>query len=93
MHRNPSLAVDAAIVDSGRILLIERGRDPYKGKWALPGGFVEYGETVEDAAIREVLEETGVKIDLVEILGVYSTPDRDPRQHTISVAFVGKYVS
>jgi len=93
MHRNPALAVDVVVVEGNKILLVERGRPPQQGLWALPGGFVEYGETVEAAAKREVLEETGIVIDLGAILGVYSDPNRDPRSHNVSVVFVGKMVS
>jgi 8-oxo-dGTP diphosphatase len=92
MHRNPALAVDVVVVDGDKILLVKRGRPPHQGEWALPGGFVEYGETVESAAKREVQEETGIAIDLSAILGIYSDPERDPRGHTVSIVFVGKMV-
>lgn len=72
------------------ILLIKRKNNPYKGFWALPGGFVEYGETVEQAAIREVKEETGISVDIKKLVGVYSDPDRDPRGHTVSICFLAK---
>lgn len=84
---NIKVTVDAIIADNGRILFIKRGRDPYKGFWALPGGFVEYGETTEEAVIREVKEETGLTCKILQLIGVYSAPDRDPRGHTISVAY------
>src|SRR5205814_6698807 len=61
---------------------------PFKGKYALPGGFVEYGETTETAARRELQEETGLKVGQLMLVGVYSDPKRDPRGHTISVAYV-----
>ena len=93
MHRNPALAVDVAVIEGNKILLVKRGHPPHQGEWALPGGFVEYGETSETAAKREVQEETGIVIELSAILGVYSDPDRDPRGHTVSVVFVGKMVS
>ena len=92
MHRNPALTVDVVVVEDSKILLVKRGQPPHQGEWALPGGFVEYGETVEAAAKREVQEETGIAIDLSAILGVYSDPERDPRGHTVSVVFVGKMV-
>ena len=92
MHRNPALAVDVVVVEGNKILLVKRGQPPHKGEYALPGGFVEYGETVGAAAKREVQEETGIAIDLSAILGVYSDLERDPRGHTVSVVFVGKMV-
>jgi 8-oxo-dGTP diphosphatase len=67
--------------------LIKRKNNPYKDSWALPGGFVEYGETVEMAVLREVKEETGLEIDLKGISGVYSDPGRDPRGHTITICY------
>ncbi|MFX0056423.1 MAG: NUDIX domain-containing protein [Promethearchaeota archaeon] len=93
MYRNPSPAVDVAVVDGEMLLLVKRGRDPYKDSWALPGGFVEYGETVEEAAAREVLEETGIRVTLEAILGVYSDPRRDPRGHTITTVFIARPVA
>ena len=69
-------------------MLIER-RNPPAG-WAIPGGFVDYGERVEDAAVREALEETSLRVALIHLLGVYSSPDRDPRLHTISTVFVAQ---
>ena len=92
MHRNPSPTVDVAVIKGERLLLVKRGRDPYKDSLALPGGFVEYGETVEETATREVLEETGVHITLEAILGVYSDPRRDPRGHTITTVFIARPV-
>lgn len=86
-HRNPRLTVDAIIEMPAGIVLIQR-RFPPPG-WALPGGFVEYGETVEAAAVREALEETGLHVTLTEMLGVYSNPARDPRHHTVAVVFIG----
>jgi len=65
--------------------LIERKNPPYG--WAIPGGFVDYGETVEEAAKRELLEETGIKAEEISLLGIYSDPDRDPRFHTISMVY------
>lgn len=69
-------------------VLIKRKYDPYKGSWALPGGFVEWGETVESAVLREVKEETGLEIDLIKLIGVYSDPKRDPRGHTVTVCYL-----
>ncbi len=85
----PALTVDALIADPWRgVLLIQRGRDPFAGHWALPGGFVEVGETIAEACLREAREETGLEVDIVELLGVYSDPQRDPRFHTVSVVFL-----
>lgn len=93
MYKNPSLTVDAVIIcENNSIVLIKRKKDPYKESWALPGGFVEYGETVESAAIREVKEETGLDVDLCKIVGVYSDPKRDPRGHTVTICYLAKRV-
>lgn len=90
----PLLTVDCVVVDKeGRVLLIRRGRPPFEGHYALPGGFVDVGETVEDAARRELLEETGVSVKKIELIGVYSDPDRDPRGHTCSVAYLARVKS
>lgn len=86
--RTPALAVDVVIEIDTRIVLIER-RNPPPG-WALPGGFVDPGETVERAAVREAQEETGLDVRLRTLLGVYSDPARDPRGHTVSVVWVGE---
>jgi 8-oxo-dGTP diphosphatase len=87
--KTPPLATDCVVVDAGgRVLLIRRGHPPFKGRYALPGGFVHIGESVEDACRRELLEETGVKAGRLELVGVYSDPGRDPRGHTCSAAFL-----
>ena len=81
--------MDAVIIcKDSSIVLIKRKNDPYKDSWALPGGFVEYGETVESAILREVKEETGLEIDLCGIVGVYSDPERDPRGHTVTICYL-----
>lgn len=71
------------------LLLIKRKNDPFKGKWALPGGFVDEGEDLPVAAKRELQEETGLVIENLEQLGAFGTPGRDPRQHTVSIAYTG----
>ncbi len=87
--KNPLLTVDTVITQNNSVILIRRKNPPFKGSWALPGGFVEYGETVDSAAIRESKEETGLDIELDGIVGVYSDPQRDPRGHIISICFLG----
>jgi len=87
-YNSPKLTVDGVVIKDKKILLIKRKKQPFKGKWALPGGFVEYGEKTEDATVREVLEETGLKTKISHLVGVYSDPDRDPRGHTITVVYL-----
>lgn len=87
--KNPLLTVDTVIVHNGSVVLIKRKNPPYRGSWALPGGFVEYGETVEYAAVREAKEETGLDVALGSIVGVYSNPERDPRGHVVSICYIG----
>lgn len=85
-YRNPLPTVDVIIYDPERgVVLIERNNPPFG--WALPGGFVDYGETLEHAAVREAKEETGLEVVLTGLVGVYSDPERDKRQHTISVTY------
>jgi 8-oxo-dGTP diphosphatase len=93
MHKNPALTVDAVIVTDGKIVLIKRRSEPFQGYYALPGGFVEYGETVEAALRREVLEETGLVVKISSLVGIYSDPNRDPRGHVVSAAFAAVIVS
>ncbi len=81
------LVVDVIIRTPGGVVLIKRRNEPYRGRWALPGGFVRYGERVEDAAAREAREETGLRVKLKKLVGVYSDPKRDPRGHVVSVCF------
>ena len=85
----PALTVDCVAVDADdRVLLIRRGHPPFKGQYALPGGFVNIGETVEAACRRELEEETGVVARDLRLAGVYSDPNRDPRGHTVAVVFL-----
>jgi 8-oxo-dGTP diphosphatase len=92
LPRTPAVTVDVVIELHDRpgrpIVLVER-RNPPPG-WALPGGFVDFGETVESAAVREAREETGLEVELTRLLGVYSDPARDPRGPTVSIAFIGR---
>ncbi|HOK58441.1 MAG TPA: NUDIX hydrolase [Methanothrix sp.] len=86
--QTPLLAVDVVLRMDDGIVLIRRRNPPFRGCYALPGGFVEIGETVEDAARREVMEETGLTATLVRLVGVYSDPDRDPRGHVVSICYL-----
>ncbi|MCK4613847.1 MAG: NUDIX hydrolase [Thermoplasmata archaeon] len=86
--RAPALTVDGVIFSMGRLLLIRRRNEPFKGMYALPGGFVEYGERTEDAVLREIFEETGLRTRVTNLIGVYSDPDRDPRGHTVSAIYL-----
>jgi len=88
LHRCIGLTVDGVIIYNNGVVLIKRKREPFKDRFALPGGFVEYGETVEDALRREMKEETGLDVRILKLVGVYSDPGRDPRGHTVSVAFL-----
>ena len=90
-YKTPSLTADIFIFDDDfNFILIKRRNDPYKDYWALPGGFVEYGESVESAAIREAKEETSIDVELIDLVNVYSAPDRDPRGHTVTVAYAAR---
>ncbi|MEM0493544.1 MAG: NUDIX hydrolase [Candidatus Thermoplasmatota archaeon] len=86
-YKNPRVTVDGVVIKDDAILLVKRRKQPFKDKWALPGGFVEYGETTESAIVREILEETGIKTRIRSLIGVYSDPKRDPRGHTITIAY------
>ncbi len=83
----PSVAVDGILVRDNKVLLVKRKNDPYVGYYALPGGFVEYNETTENAIIREMKEETNLDVKINGIVGVYSDPSRDPRGHVISIVY------
>ncbi|HQN19342.1 MAG TPA: NUDIX hydrolase [Syntrophobacteraceae bacterium] len=86
VHRNPLLTVDIIIRMAGAaVVLIERKNPPYG--WALPGGFVDYGESLEAAAWREAREETGLEVECLEQFRAYSDPNRDPRHHTVTIVF------
>ena len=88
-YKIPSLTVDIFIYNENHeFILIKRKNDPFKDCWALPGGFVDYGETTEDAAVREAKEETSIDVELERLFNVYSDPDRDPRRHTVSIIYL-----
>jgi 8-oxo-dGTP diphosphatase len=87
----PALTTDCVVFDErGYVLLIRRGNEPFKGSYALPGGFVDVGERVEDSCRRELSEETGLHVGELRLVGVYSDPGRDPRGHTCSVAYLAQ---
>lgn len=87
-YRNPLPAVDIIIEIDNKIVLIERKNPPFG--WALPGGFVEYGESLEDAAVREAREETCLEVKNLQLVGCYSDPRRDDRMHIISTVYAGR---
>ncbi len=95
-YPRPMLTADvvalAGAAEDAHVLLIQRGNPPFVGSWALPGGFVEEGEQVAEAAPRELAEETGLRVDAgsLELLGVYDTPGRDPRGWTVSVVYIAR---
>jgi 8-oxo-dGTP diphosphatase len=88
IRKTPYLTVDAVIIKNSKILLVKRKKEAFIGYWALPGGFVNVGERAIDAAVREAMEETGLKVKAEKTIGVYDDPKRDPRFHTASVAFL-----
>jgi 8-oxo-dGTP diphosphatase len=88
-YRNPTPTVDIILQRDSKILMVRRKKDPFKHQLALPGGFINEGETAEEAARREAIEETSLEVEPIEILGVYSDPKRDPRKHIMSTVFVG----
>ncbi|KXB03375.1 DNA mismatch repair protein MutT [candidate division MSBL1 archaeon SCGC-AAA261G05] len=92
LEKTPHLTVDVIVQTEEGVVLVKRKNDPFKGKWAIPGGFVKRGETVEQAAYREVKEETGLKIELGGIVGIYSDPKRDPQGHIVTICFNGRKV-
>lgn len=84
------VTIDCVIFVDDAVVLIKRGHEPFKDHYALPGGFVELDESVEDACCRETLEETGLVVRELTLIGVYSEPSRDIFRHTVAVAFLGK---
>ena len=90
-YPRPALTADCVVVTKEkepRVLLIQRGNEPFTGRWAFPGGFMEMDETSEQCAIRELEEETGLKVGVVHQIGAYSKVDRDPRGRTVTVAYL-----
>ena len=101
VFRNPALTVDGVVIvrrphggggERRHVLLVERGREPFAGDWALPGGFVEYGEDPDQAVGREVAEETGLSGLSFRQFHTFGQPDRDPRGHTVSIVYVAELV-
>jgi 8-oxo-dGTP diphosphatase len=88
--QTPSLTVDTLILFKNKLVLVKRKNPPFEGKFALPGGFVEIEETTEKAAAREAFEETGLSVEIIKLIGVYSDPRRDPRGHTVSVSYLAR---
>ena len=90
-YPRPAVTADCVVITKEaepKVLLIQRGIDPYKGCWAFPGGFMNMDETTEQCAIRELDEETGLKVNTIYQIGAYSKVDRDPRGRTITVAYL-----
>jgi 8-oxo-dGTP diphosphatase len=92
-YKKPSITVDTVIFNESsdenkKFVLIKRKNEPFKDYWAIPGGFVDYGETVENTAVREAKEETGIDIELKRLFNVYSELDRDPRGHSITIVYL-----
>jgi 8-oxo-dGTP diphosphatase len=93
LPKTPALTADAVIVDADRgVVLVRRRHAPFAGCWALPGGFVEISESCAAACRREAKEETGLDVECVELIGVFSDPGRDPRGHTISAIYLCRVV-
>jgi 8-oxo-dGTP diphosphatase len=90
--KTTKVTADAVIIREGKLLLVKRGIEPFKGFWALPGGHLNEDESVEEALVREAHEETGLQVEPLEIVGVYSKPGRDPRGHTVTIAYLCKLV-
>lgn len=84
---HPSVAVDGILLHGGKLVAVRRKNEPFRGMPALPGGFVELGETTVDAVVREVREETGLETRVKRLVGVFSDPSRDPRGHVISIVY------
>jgi len=91
VYRNPFLTVDAIVTIPGRGVVLIKRKNPPHG-WALPGGFVDYGESLEEAVRREIMEETGLQLERLAQFKAYSDPGRDPRHHTVTVVFTAESV-
>lgn len=90
-YPRPAVTTDCVVFtneEEPKVLLIQRGNEPYKGNWAFPGGFMNMEETAEECAVRELKEETGLTVKQIQQIGAYSKVDRDPRGRTISIAYL-----
>lgn len=87
LYERPTVACDGILIVDNSLLLVKRGKEPFKDMYALPGGILEYGERAESCVKREILEETGLKTKIIDLVGVYSDPERDPRGHFISIVY------
>ena len=90
-YPRPAVTADCIVITRGaepKVLLIQRGGEPFKGGWAFPGGFMNMDETTEQCAVRELEEETGLRVSKIQQIGAYSKVDRDPRGRTITVAYL-----
>ena len=90
-YPRPAVTADCVVItkeNEPKVLLIQRGNEPYKGQWAFPGGFMNMDETTEQCAVRELEEETGLKVCNIQQIGAYSKVDRDPRGRTVTVAYL-----
>lgn len=89
IYKNRPVTANAVVVQKGKTLLIKRRSEPFKDYWAIPGGFVDINESTSACALRELKEETGLSGEIVQLVGVYDAPDRDPR-HTVNIAYLVK---
>ncbi|NLK26622.1 MAG: NUDIX domain-containing protein [Euryarchaeota archaeon] len=87
LYRNPSFSADGIVIRDDQVLLVRRGKEPFAGRYALPGGFMELGESAEECVVREVEEETGLRAEVLDLIGAYTRPDRDPRGHICTLAY------
>lgn len=86
--KTPVLTIDGIVLHEGKVLMLKRAIDPFKGHWVLPGMHAAYGERVEETAKRKFAKEIGVEVEIKDVFGMYSDPDRDPRYHTASVVYI-----
>ena len=90
-YPRPAVTADCVVIakeNEPKVLLIQRGNEPFKGQWAFPGGFMNMDETTDQCAVRELEEETGLKVNKIKQIGAYSKVDRDPRGRTVTVAYL-----